>query len=97
MIKFEVGKTYSTRSICDHNCIYSIEVLKRTAKTITVREHAEVKTLRISIYKDVEQVKPHGSYSMAAIIDATDTKKLLKDWEKAQSVDLPELNTFFKM
>ncbi|VFF91883.1 Uncharacterised protein [Clostridioides difficile] len=32
MIKFEVGKTYATRSICDHDYIYTIEVIKRTDK-----------------------------------------------------------------
>lgn len=66
---FVTGRTYSTRSICDHNCIFSITVAKRTAKTITTTEG---KTLRIAIYNGNEQVKPHGSYSMCAIIGADD-------------------------
>ena len=73
--QFKVGQTYSGRSICDHNCIFSITVLSRTPKTIKVRRHdypSEVKTLRPYIYDDVEQVKPYGSYSMCTIISADD-------------------------
>lgn len=69
MIAFEVGRTYSTRSICDHDCIVSVTVAARTAKTIRT---AQGKTLRIGVYQSVEQVKPWGSYSMAPIVDATD-------------------------
>lgn len=36
MIKFEIGKTYTTRSVCDHDCVFTIEVIKRTDKTINL-------------------------------------------------------------
>lgn len=68
-MKFETGKTYSTRSICDHNCIFSITVISRTAKTIKTKCS---KTLRVKEYDGNEQVKPFGSYSMCAIIGADD-------------------------
>ena len=32
MKTFEIGKEYFSCSICDHNYIYTIKVLKRTAK-----------------------------------------------------------------
>jgi hypothetical protein len=67
MQSFQIGKTYSTRSACDHNCIISIEVVKRTAKTVTTKSG---KTLRVSEYGGVECVKPWGSYSMAPIVRA---------------------------
>lgn len=75
MKAFETGKTYSTRSICDSECIYSITIAKRTAKTITTTEG---KLLRIAVQRQqggpdhdgVETVKPNGSYSMCAIIRA---------------------------
>ena len=82
-MKFQVNKTYSTRSVCDHNCIFSITVLSRTAKTIKIKDLHDsnsVKTLRISEWEGVEQVKPLGSYSMAPIIGADDTKALKTDW-----------------
>lgn len=73
MQAFQVGKTYSTRSICDHDCIISVRVLKRTAKTITAEcGHKGVQTLRISEYQGCERVKPWGSYSMAPIVSAND-------------------------
>lgn len=66
-MKFEAGKTYWTRSVCDHNCIVRVAVAKRTAKTITTDEG---KTLRIREWNGVEQVKPWGTYSMAPIVGA---------------------------
>jgi len=66
-IQFEAGKTYSTRSVCDHNCIISVKVVGRTAKTIKTDKG---KTLRVYVYEGVERVKPWGSYSMAPIVSA---------------------------
>lgn len=77
---FETGKTYSQRMICDHNCIVSITVAKRTAKFLTTTEG---KRLGISIRDDVEQVYPDGHYSMCTCIGADDTKVLLTDWQLA--------------
>lgn len=39
--QFEVGKTYYTRSICNHDCIFSVKVIKRTAKTVVVLKDGE--------------------------------------------------------
>ena len=47
MTKFEIGKTYSTRSICDQNCVWTYKVIARTDKTITVTDGRETKKLRI--------------------------------------------------
>jgi len=71
MKTFKVGQAYSTRSTCDHECIFAITVSKRTAKTITT---AAGKTLRIakkdSDYNKAETVLPFGRYSMCASIHA---------------------------
>nr|WP_271642905.1 hypothetical protein [Clostridioides difficile] len=64
MIKFEVGKTYATRSICDHDCIYTIEVIKRTDKTITYKEDDTVRRAKIRFSDDYEYIRV-GNYSMA--------------------------------
>lgn len=66
-MKFETGKTYTTRSACDHDCVIRVTVAKRTAKTVTTNTG---KVLRISEYQGVEQVKPWGTYSMAPIVSA---------------------------
>lgn len=70
--KFEVGKTYATASICNSDCIFSFEILARTAKTVTVKVHGKVCRRGISLYEGIEQFYPHGHYSMCAIIGADD-------------------------
>jgi len=71
MSMFKPATKYSTRSICDHNCIFEIKVVSRTAKTIKALFHGELKTYRVSIYDGVERIKPCGSYSMCPIITAS--------------------------
>jgi hypothetical protein len=77
-MKFETGKTYFTRSICDRNCIFRITVISRTAKTIRANVEGEgEKTLRIIANNGifgipVERVMPFGRYSMAPVICAAD-------------------------
>lgn len=68
MTTFQAGKTYTTRSACDHNCIFSVKVISRTAKTIKTDDG---KTLRIGQYEGAEFVKPMGSYSMAPTVRAS--------------------------
>jgi len=74
MKKFEAGKTYTTRSICDHDCVISVTIEKRTAKTVTATVRGESKTFRVAEYDGAEFIKPWGSYSMAPIINANDGK-----------------------
>jgi hypothetical protein len=66
MTKFEIGKTYYTRSICDSDMIIKAKIVKRTAKTITTDEG---KTFRlVNTYSDDEGFRPWGNYSMAPVI-----------------------------
>jgi hypothetical protein len=67
---FEAGKTYTTRSVCDHDCIISVTIEKRTAKTVTAKVRGEVKTFRVAVYDGAEFIKPWGSYSMTPIVRA---------------------------
>lgn len=48
MKQFEVGKEYNVRSICNHDCIWTYKVIKRTAKTVTLDNGEEIKTCRIN-------------------------------------------------
>lgn len=74
MKKFEVGNKYSMRSACDHNCVWTYEVVERTAQTITIDDGKEVKKCRInkrlSEYRNAESVYPLGQYSMCPILSA---------------------------
>lgn len=68
--QFQVGRTYATPSICDHECIFSFTILARTAKSVTVNVHGKVVRRGLQIWEGVEQFKPFGSYSMCAVISA---------------------------
>ena len=74
MKKFEIGKEYSMRSICNHDCIWTYTVTARTAQTITITDGKEVKKCRISKkaseHRDTETIFPLGQYSMAPMLSA---------------------------
>ena len=72
MNTFQTGRTYATRSICDHECIFSFVILARTAKTVTINVHGKVVRRGLSIWEGNEQFSPFGRYSMAAIVGADD-------------------------
>lgn len=67
---FEVGKTYTCTSICDSECVYSFPILKRTAKCVWIKHHNKIvrRTVRVSF--GVEQIDPHGRYSMSPVLCA---------------------------
>jgi len=69
MTTFEAGRTYETRSTCDHDCIIRVSIASRTAKTVKTTEG---KTFRIGVWHDgsCEFIKPWGSYSMAPFLRA---------------------------
>jgi hypothetical protein len=69
MIQFEPGKTYATRSICDHECIFKVTIASRTPKTVKT---IDGKTFRVAAWHsgECEYIKPLGSYSMAPMIRA---------------------------
>ncbi len=70
MTQFQVGNTYSTRSICDYDCIFGFTILARTAKSVTINVNGKTVRRGLSIYENSEEFKPYGSYSMCAIIRA---------------------------
>ena len=74
MKKFEIGKRYSMRSACDHNCIWTYTVTARTAKTITIMDDkGRVKRCRISKYSEEfgqETIYPLGVFSMCPALVA---------------------------
>lgn len=69
-MKFETGKTYMMRSVCNYDCVWTAEVVKRTAKTVTLLMDGETKNCRVREYEGVEEVMPLGRYSMAPVLKA---------------------------
>ncbi len=73
MKKFEVGIKYISRSICDHECIFEIEVTKRTEKSISYLYDGEARRSKIRVIDDEETIRP-DNYSMAPMFRAGRTK-----------------------
>jgi hypothetical protein len=70
--QFQIGRTYSTRSVCDHECVFFFIILDRTAKTITTQVHGKTVRRGLNVWNGAEQFKPFGNYSMCAIVGADD-------------------------
>ena len=74
MSQFTAGKTYATRSVCDHDCIITVTIQKRTPSTVQAVVRGELKVFRIGQYDGVEFIKPWGNYSMCPILRASDAQ-----------------------
>ena len=70
MIKFEVGKTYYTRSMSDYDCIFDFTITGRTDKSIKTVIRGKAVTRRIKVRDGVETFAPFGVYSMSPVIYA---------------------------
>lgn len=74
MKKFEVGKEYSMKSICNSDCVWTYTVIARTAKTITITDGKQIQKCRVSQkaseYRNAETIYPLGQYSMAPSLTA---------------------------
>ena len=75
MTRFEVGKSYECRSICDHNCVWKYEVVGRTESTITLKDQdgkvAKRKVIKgLSEINNTESIYPLGKYSMCPVLHA---------------------------
>ena len=68
---FQTGQTYTARSACNHDCVFSFRVVSRTAKFVTLASYGnEDARVGIKIYDGVEHALPMGSFSMAPSIHA---------------------------
>jgi len=80
---FEVGVVYSTRSICDHECIFRWAVKRRTEKSVWLQSVRIAQDGNVEAYGDItrrsiqldytgeaELVYPSGRYSMCPTLTA---------------------------
>ena len=66
----QAAARYVTNSICDSNCFFELFVIKRTAKTATIRYNGEVRRTKIKTdCSGIEYLRP-DDYSMAPIFKA---------------------------
>ena len=78
--KFEVGKIYSMRSACDHDCVWSYIVISRTESTVVLQQVRNGEPFgdqarfrinkKLTAMRGAESCMPTGTYSMAPILSA---------------------------
>ena len=74
-IKFQEGQELSARSSCDYDCVFRFTVIKRTAKTVTVKYHDQLKTVKVRVWSNgTEYCYPLGTFSMAPSVFAKEGK-----------------------
>ena len=69
MFTFEIGHKYYDTSACDHNCVFTIEIVKRTAKTVTFRRNGKERRTKLFCDERGEYIIP-DRYSMAPVFRA---------------------------
>ena len=70
--QFQVGRTYATRSICDHECVFFFTILNRTAKTVTTQVHGKTVRRGLFVLERRRAIQALRHYSMCAIVGADD-------------------------
>ena len=71
MHKFEVGSSYAFSFAGDSSATHAFEVLKRSAKFVTIKG-ASGKELRVGVYEydGAERCHPLGKYSLCPTLSA---------------------------
>jgi len=69
--RFEIGKTYQTRSICDHECIYEVVVVSRTERTVTIKSAVWNKRCKVQVDDNGDEWIMPEHYSMAPVFRAS--------------------------
>ena len=82
MFTFEIGKKYFDTSACDHNCVFVIEITKRTAKTVTFLRDGKERRAKIHTDDQGEYIIPER-YSMAPVFRAS------REYEEAPVEEAP--------
>ena len=70
MKRFETGKIYTCRSVCNNDCVFGYEILKRTDKTVTIKCHGKAARRKVLVSDGAEFIFPQGQYSMAPVLRA---------------------------
>ena len=97
MTKFEVGKKYSCRSIADRDCIFEFEIVKRTEKTVVIKDGLKEKRCKIHSENEEEYIYPLGKYSMCPTLRSSKemtekTQDIVKQEIKTQDIEVQTTN-----
>ena len=67
----QAGQTLTASSVCDHDCVFKVQVLDRKGAFCTVNAQGNVKRVKINIVDGVEAIFALGKYSMAPLFRAS--------------------------
>lgn len=70
IIRFETGKTYYTKSICDSEIIYKFKIERRNMKSVWIMIDGKLKRRALKYHGGSEYFEPFGNYSMSPMIKA---------------------------
>jgi hypothetical protein len=70
--QFQVGKTYTTRSACDYDCIFSFNIVKTSKSSVWFTGSCTegVQRRAVKSYNGKQYFSPLGTYSMSPTINA---------------------------
>ena len=81
MNKIMTNTTYYARSIGDHNCIFEIKVLRRTAKRATIKDfYGKIRDTKIYTDENGDEYLQPEKYSMAPTFRAGNTTRPKTDF-----------------
>ncbi len=69
--RFKAGVTYTDRSACDYECIFEFPVVRRTAKSIWIKDRHTGDIKRVKLQHDHDGndfAYPSDRYSMCSVI-----------------------------
>lgn len=69
---FTTGQVVTATSACDSDCVWTFEVVARTAKFVTLRDVDNGDTMRVGVrcHDGEEWASPFGTFSMAPVVRA---------------------------
>jgi hypothetical protein len=90
--KFKLGN-YEKNSICDSNAIAKYEIVRRTEKSIWVKQsNGKIERKGITIYDNAESIYPDGHYSMCRILRPEDrVEEVIEEVKVEAKKEYPEL------
>ena len=94
MKKFEEGKIYYCRSACNHDCIFTIKVVKRTAKTVTYIYDGKQRRSNIKLDDNGNEYIRPDNYSMAPVFRAERQQEEVVDYSEAESKALADIDNY---
>ena len=70
MKQFEIGHSYYCTSACDHDCVFIVTIVKRTAKMVVFEQDGKQRRAKLLCDAEGEYIIP-AHYSMAPVYRAT--------------------------